>query len=215
MSVGTKGKAPVEGGKAAPISFHHLDNSTIPLFFTNIPEEAETTDLWRCFAQFGFVAEVFIPKKLDKWGHRFGFVKFQEVQNEEALDARLEEVWLWNTRLKVNRESFSREANKAEEGKKKPVGGIGGVGPSVPVTTHKTFKAALSKAPNPGSWKGELKSYLEVTPSEDMMQKLEWCYVGELVKELDASSVQMRLVMKGISKVKVTGDGGRFGASGT
>jgi hypothetical protein len=61
------------------------------------------------------VEEVFVPKKLDKWGRRFGFVKYKNICNEEVLEERLEEVWLWKTRLKVNRARFGREKQKVVE----------------------------------------------------------------------------------------------------
>jgi len=43
---------------------------------------ASKEDLRRLFVSFGKVEEVFIPNKLDRWGKRFGFVKFKEVVDE-------------------------------------------------------------------------------------------------------------------------------------
>jgi RNA recognition motif-containing protein len=56
-----------------------LDKITTSFFFTNFPEDASSGDLWSLFLKFGRVREVYIPKKLDKMGKRFGFVKFKEV----------------------------------------------------------------------------------------------------------------------------------------
>lgn len=50
------------------------------------------TDLWKLFASFSSVCEVFIPKKLDKWGKRFGFVKFGVVDDVEEMERKLVEV---------------------------------------------------------------------------------------------------------------------------
>ena len=61
--------------------------------------------------------EVFDPQKLDRWGRKFGFVKFREVGDLEDLESRLEEVWLWKIRLKVNRARFGRDDQK-EVGKR-------------------------------------------------------------------------------------------------
>lgn len=199
-----KGKAPVKGKKAAPINFRYLDNSTTPFFFTNIPDGASNTILWKVFAQFGFVAEVFIPNKLDKWGHRFGFVKFLEVKDEEALVVSLEDVWIWNTKLKVNRARFGREGKKEDDGMKKQSVGGGEAGPSKGVSTGKTFKTALTMAPCLDSGKGATVPFLEISPSEGMLERLQRCYVGELVHEQEAEAVQMGLVMEGLTKVKAT-----------
>ncbi|MCI42544.1 endonuclease/exonuclease/phosphatase family protein, partial [Trifolium medium] len=53
-----------------------LDKVTTSFFVTNFPDDATSDDLWKLFLKFGKVGEVYIPKKLDKRGRRFGFVKF-------------------------------------------------------------------------------------------------------------------------------------------
>jgi len=65
-------------------------------------------DMWKLFSKFGKVGEVFIPKKLDKWGRRFAFVKFREVSWVEDLEESLKEVWWGECRLKVNKALFGR-----------------------------------------------------------------------------------------------------------
>ena len=68
MSEVQKGKAKLaRGGKAEAghgVHFCHLDNTTTPYFFTNFPEDATTTDLWRFFLSFGQVMEVLIDDRL-------------------------------------------------------------------------------------------------------------------------------------------------------
>ncbi|KAK2449425.1 SC35 splicing factor [Trifolium repens] len=68
--------------------FHHLDQITTSFFITNLPDDAFTGDLWKTFREFGRVGEVYIPKKLDRRGRRFTFVKFKEVEDVEALSER-------------------------------------------------------------------------------------------------------------------------------
>jgi RNA recognition motif-containing protein len=67
--------------RSAPVKkkgyFHHLDKITTSFFFTNIPTDATSEDLWKVFLKFGRVGEVYLPKKLDKRGRWFGFVKFK------------------------------------------------------------------------------------------------------------------------------------------
>ncbi|MCI71271.1 hypothetical protein A2U01_0092534, partial [Trifolium medium] len=50
-------------------------------------------DLWTLYAKHGRVGEVYIPLKRDKRGNRFGFVKFKEVKDVEALSKRLADLW--------------------------------------------------------------------------------------------------------------------------
>jgi hypothetical protein len=92
-----KGKAPAGSGLAAggrSVGYKYLDSSMISFFFTSFPAKAKNSDLVKLFSSYGQVSEVFVPQKLDKWGNKFGFVKFKDVGDLEDLEARLEEVWL-------------------------------------------------------------------------------------------------------------------------
>ncbi|MCI23954.1 RNA recognition motif, partial [Trifolium medium] len=61
---------------------------------------------------YGSVTDVFIPKKVDKWGRRFGFVKFKEVKEVDALSDRLEDVWWGNFKLRINLARFRKGEKK-------------------------------------------------------------------------------------------------------
>jgi RNA recognition motif-containing protein len=109
-------------------------------FFTNIPEEASHSDLWKLFAKFGYVGEVFLPNKLDKFGRRFGFVKYKEVLKVVDLAARLENVWFDNVKLKVNLARFRREDRPHVQLVEERHGGS-----NAPVILGVSFKAAMTK----------------------------------------------------------------------
>ncbi|MCH93535.1 RNA recognition motif, partial [Trifolium medium] len=68
-------------------------------------------------ARYGRVGDVYIPKKVDKWGRHFGFVKFREVKEIGELNQDLEDVWIGSFKLQVNRSRFDRneESRKKEE----------------------------------------------------------------------------------------------------
>jgi hypothetical protein len=191
-----RGKGPAGSGLSAPgrrIAFHHLDSTTTPFFFTNFPEEAKTSDLRKLFAEFGLVEEVFVPKKLDRWGKKFGFVKFKQVEDVEQLETCLKEVWLWDTRLKVNRARFQREEPLKVEERRPGKGKVlkGGGATSVPGIT---FKDVLTDA----------SLSLEVQPSEELLDFLKWGFVGELHNHMEASEMRQGMVMEGLHRVKVT-----------
>jgi RNA recognition motif-containing protein len=92
--------------------FHHLDKITTSFFITNFPDDATTGDLWKLFLKFGKVGEVYVPKKLDKRGRRFGFVKFKDVGDVEVLSEKLRDVWIGSFKLWVNRSRFGRDDSK-------------------------------------------------------------------------------------------------------
>jgi RNA recognition motif-containing protein len=85
-----------------------LDKTTTSFFVTNLPEDASSGDIWKLFVKYGRIGEVFFPKKLDKRGRRFCFVKFKEVQDVEDLSERLRDVWIGSFKLWINRSRFAR-----------------------------------------------------------------------------------------------------------
>ena len=48
------------------------------------------------------VKEVFISRRLNKCGRRFGFVRFFEVRNVERLERELDSLFVGNMKLHVN-----------------------------------------------------------------------------------------------------------------
>jgi hypothetical protein len=58
---------------------------TTSFFFTNFPEDSITMELWQKFWSFGGMGEVFNPKRVDKQGRHFGFVKFRDVRDDVEL----------------------------------------------------------------------------------------------------------------------------------
>lgn len=162
--------------------FKHWDQITTSYFFTHFPEELHYTDLWKVFARFGRVGEVFMPKKRDKWGRRFGFVKFLEVSDEAGLTRRLEEVWWGDMKLKVNRARFGRD----DKGTKVADTGGDKSGPSAPASGGNgngkgkaiaTLGTSYAMATNGGGGKGEaslkVKPPLVIHPSAEVLGCLE------------------------------------------
>ncbi|MCI40109.1 RNA-binding protein 25-like, partial [Trifolium medium] len=87
---------------------NRLNKEAISYYFTNFPDDILVVDLWKVFAKYGRVGEVYIPKKKDKWGRRFGFVKFKEVKNVEELSRRLGEVWCGTYKVRINLSRFAK-----------------------------------------------------------------------------------------------------------
>ncbi|KAK2355652.1 SC35 splicing factor [Trifolium repens] len=118
-TVGVEGSARANQQKKKDF-FRHLDQTTTSFFFTNLPDDVIVGDLWKIFQGFGRVGEVFIPKKVDKRGRRFGFVKFKEVSDVEDLSDRLRNVWCGSFKLWVNLSRFSRSDRKDAPQKTSP-----------------------------------------------------------------------------------------------
>jgi hypothetical protein len=147
------------------ISFSFLDRTTTSFFFTNFSEEIKTTVLWSSFARFGNVMEVFIPKKLNKEGRRFGFVKFKDVTNPVALEAKLAEVWCGGRRLRVNLARFTRDSKEAMPEVKTAARRV--VGSSSMVDKGNSFIQALGDGGGSEIGGEEVVPELEVLPGEE------------------------------------------------
>ena len=58
----------------------------ISFFFTNFSANFGEYEMWKIFRRWGMVKEVFISRKLNREGHKFGFVRFLKVKNVKALE---------------------------------------------------------------------------------------------------------------------------------
>jgi hypothetical protein len=206
---------------------HHLDRITTSVYFTNFPEEVKVMELWGLFSRYGRVGEVYIPKKLDKNGRRFGFVKFKEVTNALELEGKMNDVWWESFKLRINLSRFNRgvkESNQSipprrvEElsnpnGCSKPYG-------ATLVEQGRSFKNALSvegKKKSPvcrEQSKGELlevqQENITVCVNDEWWNKLQASYVGFLVDENDAAKISEGLVMEGYEWITATFMGGNM-----
>ncbi|WJX73645.1 hypothetical protein P8452_57404 [Trifolium repens] len=68
----------------------------------------EVTGYWK-------VGEVYIPNKLDKAGKRFGFARFEDVDDRQKLLEKIEATWIGTYKIRANLPKFTRG-----EGFKKP-----------------------------------------------------------------------------------------------
>jgi hypothetical protein len=182
----------------------NLDKVSTSFFITNFPEEATANDLWGLFLKYGRVREVYIPKKLDKWGRRFGFVKFKEVKDVEAMSASLVDVWLGSFKLRVNHARFSR----SEKNEVDPLG-VGSQGTCVEKEgsqAGRSFKTALLNINGGGSSPGE-QLVIKAATDKSFWRELQGSMVGLLACEKDVKRIQTTLYMEGYRSISVTNMG--------
>ncbi|KAL8486193.1 hypothetical protein ACS0TY_023043 [Phlomoides rotata] len=90
----------------------------VTFFFTNFPSECSTKVLYDKFNKFELVRDIFVPKRLDKKGNAFGFVRFGGNTNSERLEWELNNIWFGSYKLRVNLSKFTRKGEK-QSGKAK------------------------------------------------------------------------------------------------
>jgi hypothetical protein len=181
--------------------FHHLDKVTTSFFFTNFPKDASTGDLWKLFHSFEKVGEVYIPKKKDKYGRRFEFVKFKEVFDVDVLSQSLKDVWMGSSKLWVNLSRFKRTEGKEIQPNSTPVD---------------SKMVSMEERRSGRSYREALRGgvvipqLLKVQVNEDLCKELHGGIVGKLAREKDVRRIQTTLYMEGYRSIKVTHMGGNM-----
>ncbi|GKV41639.1 hypothetical protein SLEP1_g49143 [Rubroshorea leprosula] len=85
-------------------------NQATPFFFTNFPEDWTFEQMWKTFNRLdgGRVIEIECPKKRDRLGRRFGFVRFLEVKDTGELERKLNQIQIAGIKLQANKPRFGK-----------------------------------------------------------------------------------------------------------
>ncbi|KAJ0801724.1 putative RNA recognition motif domain, nucleotide-binding alpha-beta plait domain superfamily [Helianthus annuus] len=81
----------------------------IKFFVSNLPETCSLKEISDLFGAFGEVKGVYVAKKWDKMGNRFGFVSFLGARNRKDLADSLKNVWMGNYKLRIGIARFALE----------------------------------------------------------------------------------------------------------
>nr|GFA03968.1 hypothetical protein [Tanacetum cinerariifolium] len=82
---------------------------------TIVITSSETKDLWDSCNQWGVVNDVYIAAKISKSGHRFGFVRFKNVNDVNLLVSNLTGTWMGGFHLFADEAKYGRTNNRLEE----------------------------------------------------------------------------------------------------
>lgn len=204
-------------------AWFNLMKDTTSFYFTNFPENIREKELWSVFQQWGSVREVVIPPKRDKYGKRFGFVRYKGVEHPARMEGNLSTVWFGNLRLRVNVPKYGRGVNGSKALLNK--GGLqrnwctkeaalvkkGFSFANVVGRTNVTLSKA-NREVNPcgtvsegNDWRGP--SF--IVPQEEL-RWLQGCYVGTLHSFQDLNMLQKKLSEEGLFSVTATSMGGKM-----
>ncbi|GJR16052.1 RNA-directed DNA polymerase, eukaryota [Tanacetum coccineum] len=108
------------------LNFRAVHKSYSSIFVSNIPWKATVQDLWDTCNQWGVVIDVYIAAKRSKSGHRFGFVRFKNVNDINQLVSNLRVTWMGGFHLFADVAKYGRTNNRLEErsGDSKPNEGM-------------------------------------------------------------------------------------------
>src|ERR1044072_7251326 len=95
----------VRGGKAAPRAVfsskgfsgagqvnHAQRKGLTTFFFSNVPENYTEKAMWGIFQRWGRVWNVYMPRRLNRYGQRFGFVRYMDVAEPKGLEKELDNI---------------------------------------------------------------------------------------------------------------------------
>ena len=85
-------------------------------FFTRFPEEMNESDLWYEFKKWGDVRETFIARNCNRWGKRYGFVRFKGVKDVTKFERKLDSLVVGGLKMHVNTPKHGRVRATLEEG---------------------------------------------------------------------------------------------------
>jgi hypothetical protein len=185
---------------------HNVDQASVSYFVTNFPEDCTSEDLWKLFARFGRVGDVFIPSKLDKRGKRFAFVKYMEAKEMEELRRNMEDLWLGTFKLRINKSRFDRrdDGGKREEAVQR----LGRAFGESNVHPDRSFKTALVHSPTQIEKRVQGLSVEEdallVEVDSTMLKELRESFVGKLALNIEVSRIRTTLFMEGLPHISIT-----------
>jgi len=164
----------------------------------------KVSELYTVFLHFGNVGEVYVPLKCDRRGRRFGFVKFQDVVDEEVLGFRLGEVWLGDSRLELNKARFGRVVKVVVP---VPVRKKATRGSGLEVSKVLSFKQVVAHESSIDAAIPTVLRRAVVQPSEVRLKELESCFVAALSYHREPKLVRQSLMLGGLEKIGVTSMG--------
>lgn len=110
-----------------PPNYHHNwrnKEDITSYYFTHFTDEVNEVRLWEKFKLWGDVREVYIAKRRNKDGRRYGFVRFKGVSDIKHLEIKLDNIFIDNQKLFVNLPRFARSVWKLEAQPKVGKGGV-------------------------------------------------------------------------------------------
>lgn len=83
-------------------------NGCLTFFFRNFLETCTVEMLYKRFNDIGRVRDVFIPRKRDGRGNKYGFVRFGADVDSSRIEEDLNKVWFGSFKMRANKAKFKR-----------------------------------------------------------------------------------------------------------
>ncbi|KAL4588760.1 hypothetical protein LXL04_001655 [Taraxacum kok-saghyz] len=131
--------AAAERRESSPLKEDSIGGKAVSFYISNFPEIWNDDEIWRALKEAGNIVDLYIAKKRNAKGRKFGFARYFGVRDATIQEQRLNNIWMKKLRLKANIARFGRK-----ESKKKIQGKA-----SVPPVETRTIKSAIVKTDMP------------------------------------------------------------------
>ena len=84
-------------------------------FISNLPDRCSGSDLAGFVRELGNIFDIYIARKRDRFGNRFGFISMLDVKNSVDLANALSSIRMGDYRLKCNVARFTLEDGEINE----------------------------------------------------------------------------------------------------
>ncbi|GKV24206.1 hypothetical protein SLEP1_g33844 [Rubroshorea leprosula] len=183
-------------------------------------------EMWKVFIKVGRVIQVFIARKRDFKGRRFGFVRFLEVKDPKAVENHLNSITIGQYTLQANLARFSKDeaqrkkvTNKVQLKKHEGSTGSSGMQRRGTRTYAEVVRSGqremiIKERPSwewkrkdrEGANKAEKEGWygLEFGVEDEDIRELEKCFIGHAKCPEIISTLQDKFAMEGYFLAKIT-----------
>ena len=175
-------------------------------FFSNFTHGYGKMDMVKIFQKQARVKEVFISRRLNRCGRRFGFVRFFEVRNVGRMERDLDSLYIGNMKLHVNILKYRRNQVETHKGERRDPrahhmerkrGGVKLKEVWVEKKRNMTYAEAVKGEMQQEKWKGTtIKVEMHILP---WMEK---SVVGQLKEVMNFDQMGEELVKEGLSRLR-------------
>ncbi|XP_058750416.1 uncharacterized protein LOC131623425 [Vicia villosa] len=192
------------------------------IYFSEFPDPSSAKDFFELFGCIGSVFEVSISSRKNKWGKKFGFAKFVDVEDERMVAIRCDNVCISGRKILANIPRFERRKIAEtvrfagnfvrkhggvirREGEQKVMDGN-----VKAVSKNRSFAEVLLNANQKGERREEVNHLLSYTFAEGDKVRISKAYVGVATFPGSTRIIQTHFEMEGYFDVKVTPMGGNL-----
>ncbi|MFS7973175.1 putative RNA recognition motif domain, nucleotide-binding alpha-beta plait domain superfamily [Helianthus anomalus] len=78
------------------------NNGITKFYVARLPDKCSSKDIAEVLGAYGEIEGIYIARKRDTRGYRFGFASFKGVENGRELEKKMASVWMGSFRLFIN-----------------------------------------------------------------------------------------------------------------